>query len=249
MKLLENKVAVITGGTRGIGYAIALNYLKQGAKVVVCGSREETVSKAVEKLKQENAEFVVDGKWPKITDCADVEKTMQEIADKYGKIDILVNNAGVSDKDSIFDYTPGRFAEVMDLNVNAVFYGCKAVAPIMRKNGGGVIINTSSMVSKYGQPKGVAYPVSKFAVNGLTISLARELAEYNIRVNAVAPGVTDTDMVANLPEAMREGIKKTIPLGRIGTPEDVAQAFVYLASDMASYVTGEILQVDGAARS
>lgn len=249
MKLLENKVAVITGGTRGIGKAIALNFLEQGAKVIICGSREETVSKAIQELREKNSDYVVDGKWPKLTDYLDVERNLQQIADKYGKIDILVNNAGVSDKESIFDYDPIRFAEVMDINVNAVFYGCKAVAPIMRKNGGGVIINTSSMVSKYGQPKGVAYPASKFAVNGLTVSLARELAEFNIRVNAVAPGVTDTDMVANLPEAMREGISKTIPLGRIGTPDDVARAFVYLASDMASYVTGEILQVDGACRS
>ncbi len=119
----------------------------------------------------------------------------------------------------------------------------------MKSNGGGVIINTSSMVSLYGQPSGVAYPTSKFAVNGMTKSLARELATDNIRVNAVAPGVTDTDMVANLPEAMREGIKKTIPLGRIGTPEDVANAFLYLASDAASYVSGEVLSVDGCART
>ena len=105
------------------------------------------------------------------------------------------------------------------------------------------------MVSLYGQPAGVAYPASKFALNGMTKSLARDLAKDNIRVNAVAPGVTDTDMVANLPEQVREGIKKTIPLGRIGTPEDVANAFLYLASDQASYVTGEILSVDGCART
>ena len=145
-------------------------------------------------------------------------------------------------------YNPDDFDKVMKLNVNAVFYATKAVAPIMKANGGGSIITTSSMVSLYGQPSGCAYPASKFAVNGLTKSLARELAKDGIRVNAVAPGVTDTDMVANLPEQMREGIKKTIPLGRIGTPEDVANAFVYLASDKASYVTGEILSVDGCAR-
>jgi 3-oxoacyl-[acyl-carrier protein] reductase/7-alpha-hydroxysteroid dehydrogenase len=119
----------------------------------------------------------------------------------------------------------------------------------MKANGGGVIINTSSMVSLYGQPAGAAYPTSKFAVNGLTKSLARELAPDHIRVNAVAPGVTNTDMVANLPEAMREGIKKTIPLGRIGEAQDVANAFLYLASDLGSYVTGEILSVDGCART
>ena len=155
----------------------------------------------------------------------------------------------MSAHESIYDYDVAKFDEVMALNVNAMFYGCRAVAPIMKGQGGGVIINTSSMVSLYGQPAGVAYPTSKFAVNGLTKSLARELAPDNIRVNAVAPCVTNTDMVANLPKDLREGVKKTIPLGRIGEPEDVANAFVYLASDMASYVTGEILSVDGCARS
>ena len=137
----------------------------------------------------------------------------------------------------------------MMLNVNSVFYGIRAVVPIMKENGGGVIINTSSMVSLYGQPAGCAYPASKFAVNGLTKSLARELAPHNIRVNAVAPGVTDTDMVANLPEQVREGVKKTIPLGRIGEPEDIANAVLFLASDKASYITGEIMSVDGCART
>ena len=246
---LKNKVAVVTGGTRGIGLAIVRAYLKNGAKVVLFGSRKESAEKAVGELKQENAKYEVEGMYPDLTDYASLESAINAIAKKYGKIDILVNNAGVSARESIYAYNPEDFDKVMKLNVNAVFYGIKAVAPIMKQNGGGVIINTSSMVSLYGQPAGCAYPASKFAVNGLTKSLARELAPDKIRVNAVAPGVTDTDMVANLPEAMREGIKKTIPLGRIGAPEEVANAFVYLASDNASYVTGEILSVDGCARS
>ena len=118
--------------------------------------------------------------------------------------------------------------------------------PFLEKNGG-VILNTSSMVSIYGQPSGVMYPASKFAVNGMTKSLSRELAPFGVRVNAVAPGITETDMVKNLPKEMIEPLIKTIPLGRIGKPEDVANAFLFLASDMASYVTGEILSVDGAA--
>lgn len=119
----------------------------------------------------------------------------------------------------------------------------------MKENARGVILNTSSMVSLYGQPSGVGYPASKFAVNGLTKSLARELGAYNIRVNAVAPGITNTDMVAKLPKEMIEPLIKTIPLGRIGEPKDIANAFLFLASDMASYITGTILSVDGAARS
>ena len=117
----------------------------------------------------------------------------------------------------------------------------------MKEQGGGVIINTSSMVSIYGQPAGCGYPATKFAVNGLTRSLARELAKDQIRVNAVAPGITRTDMVAALPEEMVKRISASIPLGRVGEPEDIANAFLFLASDMASYVTGEILSVDGAA--
>ena len=137
----------------------------------------------------------------------------------------------------------------MDLNVNAMFNVTKAVVPYMKKQNSGVILNTSSMVSIYGQPSGVGYPASKFAVNGLTKSLARELAPFNIRVNAVAPGITKTDMVASLPKEMIEPLIKTIPLGRIGEPRDIANAFVFLASNMASYITGVILQVDGCARN
>lgn len=249
MGLLKNKVAVVTGGTRGIGFSIVKRYLEEGATVIIFGSRAETVNKAVNQLKNINQNYLVEGYCPKLTDYQQVKDVIDQVKVKYGRIDILVNNAGLSAHESIFDYKVEDFDKVMALNVNAVFYGCKAVSSIMKEQGCGVIINTSSMVSLYGQPAGVAYPTSKFAVNGLTKSLARELAPYNIRVNAVAPGVTNTDMVANLPEQMREGVKKTIPLGRIGEPVDVANAFVYLASDLASYVTGEILSVDGCARS
>ena len=137
----------------------------------------------------------------------------------------------------------------MDLNVNAMFLCTKLVVPYMKENGGGVILNTSSMVSIYGQSAGVGYPTSKFAVNGMTKSLARELGKYKIRVNAVAPGVINTDMVSSLPKEVIAPIIAGIPLGRIGEPEDIANAFLYLASPMASFVTGEILSVDGAGRA
>ena len=145
-------------------------------------------------------------------------------------------------------YTSNEYEKLMNINIKGVFLGCKLIVPYMENNGG-VILNTSSMVSIYGQPSGCMYPASKFAVNGLTKSLARELAPKNIRVNAVAPGITETDMVKALPKEVIEPLIKTIPLGRIGKPEDVANAFLFLASDMASYITGDILQVDGAARS
>ena len=135
----------------------------------------------------------------------------------------------------------------MDLNVNSIFVCAQAAAKIMKEQGSGVILNTSSMVSIYGQPSGVGYPASKFAVNGLTKSLARELGPDNIRVNAVAPGITNTDMMQAVPKEIIEPLINTIPLRRIGEPEDIANAFLYLASDMASYVTGVVLSVDGAA--
>ena len=249
MDLLKGKTAMVTGGTRGIGYAIVKKYLENGANVALCGSRQETVDKAIAKLKEENPEYQVIGLYPDLQKPEEVEKAITTVKETFGTLDIMVNNAGVSARESIYDYKPEDFAKTMSLNVNAVFNCAQAAAKIMKEQGDGVILNTSSMVSIYGQPSGVAYPASKFAVNGLTKSLARELAKDNIRVNAVAPGITRTDMVAALPEEMIKPLIATIPLGRIGEPEDIANAFLYLASDLASYVTGVILSVDGAARS
>ncbi len=245
--LLQGKVAVVTGGTRGIGFAVVKKFLENGAKVALLGSRQETVDKALQKIKEEDADAEVVGYWPNLMNAGEVEEVFTKVRDMYGSLDILVNNAGVSARDSFYEYKPEDFEKVIDLNVNSVFICAQAAAKIMREQGGGVILNTSSMVSIYGQPAGVGYPASKFAVNGLTKSLARELGKDQIRVNAVAPGVTRTDMVAALPEEMVKRLTATIPLGRVGEPEDVANAFLFLASDMASYVTGEILSVDGAA--
>ena len=247
--MLDGKVAVVTGGTRGIGFATVKKFLENGAKVFLLGSKKESVDTAIKQLKDINENYEVDGDCPNLSDLASVKTTFSHIVEKYGKIDILVNNAGMSAMDKIYEYKEEDFKKIMDLNVNAVFNCSRAVVDYMKKNGGGVILNTSSMVSIYGQPSGCGYPASKFAVNGLTKSLARELGKDNIRVNAVAPGVTLTDMMKNVPDNVIEPIIKEIPLGRIGTPEDIANAFLFLASDMASYITGVILSVDGAARS
>lgn len=245
--MLENKVCIITGGTRGIGLETARLFSENNAKVIIFGSKQDSVDKAKDELSKDG--YLVDGYYPDLNNYDEIEKVILDIYNKYGKIDILINNAGISANKKIEDTTSDEFSKIMDLNVNAIFNMTKAVVPYMKNNNGGVILNTSSMVSIYGQPSGVGYPASKFAVNGLTKSLARELASFNIRVNAVAPGITKTDMVAALPEEMIAPLIKTIPLGRIGEPRDIANAFLFLASDMASYITGNILSVDGAARS
>lgn len=245
---LTGKVAVVTGGTRGIGFEIVKKYLQNGATVVLFGSRQETVEKALAKLKEENPAWEADGLWPNLAKAAEVEQAILQVKEKYGHLDILVNNAGISQSTPLYQYTAEEFDKIIDLNVKAVFYTILPAAKIMKEQGGGCIINTSSMVSITGQPAGVGYPASKYAVNGITVSLARELARDNIRVNAVAPGVTRTDMVAALPEDMLKRVSATIPIGRPGEPEEVASAFLFLASNLAQYVTGEILSVDGAAK-
>lgn len=246
--MLKNKVAVVTGGTRGIGLEIVRKFLQNGAKVALLGSRTETAQNALDKLKQENCSYSVLAFAPNLTNENEITACFRTVEQNFGKIDILVNNAGISSSTPLESYTSEEYDKIMDINVKAVFTCSKSIVPFLKTNGG-VILNTSSMVSVYGQPSGVMYPSSKFAVNGLTKSLARELAKFKIRVNAVAPGITETDMVKNLPPQMIEPLIKSIPLGRIGTPEDIANAFVFLASDMASYITGDILHVDGCARS
>lgn len=245
--MLKGKVAVVTGGTRGIGYAIVKKFLENGASVVLWGSRQETVDRALERLRQDNPDWQVTGMAPDLGSYEEVARALDSVKKKYGKIDIMVNNAGISARDSLYDYNPEDFDRIMDLNVNSVFRCSKAAAAIMREHGGGVILNTSSMVSFYGQPAGSGYPASKFALNGLTKSLARELGRDHIRVNAVAPGVTRTDMMEAVPQEVIEPIVRTIPPGRLGEAEDIANAFLFLASDMASYITGAIIPVDGAA--
>ena len=243
--MLKGKTAIVTGGTRGIGFAIVKKYLENGANVVLAGSRQESVEKALKQLSAYEGRIM--GIWPDLCDPEAVARDFAAVKERFGRVDILANNAGVSSRTSLYEYTLEEFGKIMEINVKAVFVCSQAAARIMKEQGGGVIINTSSMVGEYGQPSGCGYPASKFAVNGLTKSLARELAKDQIRVNAVAPGVTRTDMVAALPQEMVDRISAGIPLGRMGEPLDIANAYLYLASDLASYVTGITLRVDGAA--
>ncbi len=243
--MLKGKTAVVTGGTRGIGFAIVKKYLENGANVAIAGSRQATVEKAIEKLPEYKDRVM--GIWPDLCSPEEVAAAFSSVKERFGSLDILANNAGISSRTSLYDYTVEEFSKIFDINVKAVFICTQAAARIMKEQGGGVIISTSSMVGEYGQPSGCGYPASKFAVNGLTRSLSRELAKDQIRVNAVAPGVTRTDMLDALPTEMVERISAGIPLGRVGEPLDIANAYLFLASDLASYVTGLTLRVDGAA--
>ena len=246
---LKDKVAVITGGSRGIGFATADQFLKEGATVILTASSEATAEKAVTQLKEKYPDAVVAGISPNLTSLEAVRTAFREVSETYGCIDILVNNAGISESTPFTEYTEELFDKVMDLNVKGVFNATRAASECMVARGKGVILSTSSMVSISGQPSGFAYPASKFALNGLTVSLARELGPKGIRVNAVAPGITETDMMKAVPKEVIEPMIARIPLRRLGQPEDIANAFVFLASDEASYITGVVLSVDGMARS
>ena len=246
--MLKGKVAVITGGTRGIGFATAKKFLENEAKVVLLGSKQETVEKAIKELKQIDSSYEVIGFYPNLSSKEEMNEVFKKVKEIYGHIDILINNAGISSKTKIEDYSEEEYDKITNLNIKSVFNCSKQIIPYLKETKG-VILNTSSMVSIYGQPSGVMYPTTKFAVNGITKSLARELAPQRIRVNAVAPGIINTDMVAKLPKEMIEPLIKTIPFGRIGEPEDIANAFLFLSSNLSSYITGVVLSVDGLARS
>ena len=246
---LKDKVAIITGGSRGIGYATAERFLQEGATVILTASTKESAQAAAAKLQEKYPEATVAGISPDLSSLKSVREAFAETAAKYGCVDILVNNAGISESTPFTEYTEETFDRVMDLNVKGVFNATRAASECMVAKGEGVILSTSSMVSISGQPSGFAYPASKFAVNGLTVSLARELGPKGIRVNAVAPGITETDMMKAVPKEVIEPMIARIPLRRLGKPEDVANAFVFLASEEASYITGVVLSVDGMART
>ena len=246
---LTNKVAIVTGGSRGIGLATVKAFIEAGATVILTASTQGSADKAVARLKEKYPEATVAGISPDLASLESVRSAFREATGKYGCGDILVNNAGVSESTPFMNYTEDTFDKVMDLNVKGVFNATRAAAECMVTREKGVILSTSSMVSISGQPSGFAYPASKFAVNGLTVSLARELGPKGIRVNAVAPGIIETDMMKAVPKEVIEPMISRIPLKRLGKPEDIANAFVFLASEEASYITGVVLSVDGMART
>ena len=243
---LDNKVAIITGSTRGIGNSIARLFLENNAKVVICGSTEENALKAVNKMKEELnlTDDNIMGIGLNMKDTSAIKESVDKVINKWNKVDILVNNAGITSNVSLLDSTDEDFMEMFQINFFGVVSLTRKVVKYMKETGGS-IINTSSMVANYGARNQSAYASSKFAINGLTKSLAKELGMYNIRVNAVAPGVVATDMMGIVTEEMKQGLLRMTPLNKMAEPTDLAGAYLYLASDLSKFTTGTIIQVDG----
>ena len=244
---VEDKVVIITGSSRGIGNAIAREFVKGKAKVVVCGSNLENAVRSVQEIKNDLniTESFLLPVGLNIKDTEDIKRVINKVVNKWGRVDVLINNAGITSNVSLLDSTDEEFKEMFDVNFFGVVSLTREVVKYM-KDTGGSIINTSSMVGTYGGRNQSAYASSKSAINGLTKSLAKELGMYNIRVNAVAPGVVGTDMVRkNVSDEMKAGLLRMTPLNKMAEPKDLAGIYLYLASDASCFTTGQVIGVDG----
>lgn len=246
---LKDKVCLVTGGAAGIGKATAERFAEEGAQVVICDVNEQVGQETVKALGP-NARFYK----VNVANRQEVQAWVDDVWSQYGRIDVLVNNAGilrdaqlvkVKDGELVGQMAEADFDLVIAVNLKGVFNCAQAVAPYMIKQGGGVILNATSIVGLDGNFGQTNYVATKAGVIGMTKVWARELGRYNIRVNAVAPGFTATDIIKSMPEKIIEGMKARTPLGRMGQPRDIANAYLFLASDEASFITGEVLRVDG----
>ena len=240
---LDNKVAVITGGARGIGFAVAKRYLAEGARVALWDILEETIETAREKLAAGDSEvraYVVD-----VTSSEQVKAALDRVEADLGPVDIMVNNAGITRDSMVHKMSDEAWDAVINVNLKGVFTCGREAAARMRARGTGVILNTTSVVGSCGNIGQTNYAASKAGVIGMTRTWAKELGRKGVRVNAVAPGFTMTEMMGTVPEKVLDMIREKTPLCRLGQPEEIAAAFAYLASDDAAFVTGQVLGVDG----
>lgn len=240
---LEGKVGIITGAARGIGQATAYQYAREGARVVVCDLNLEMLQETLDELTKMGAEklaYAVD-----VTDRTTVEKMVVDVVAQWGRIDVLVNNAGITADAQLKKMSEADFDKVIDINLKGVFNCTQLVVPHMIEQGGGVVLNASSVVGVYGNFGQTNYAATKWGVIGMTKTWAKELGKNGIRVNAVAPGFILTPMVQKMPENVLDMMKDKSPLKRLGTPEDIAHAYAWLASDEAGFITGTVLSVDG----
>ncbi len=247
MQLLKGKHALITGGTAGIGKAIALAFAKQGAHVAIFGTNPERSAQVVEEMTQ--AKVADDQRFTavivNVSDTKAVEAAIKELLAAWGKVDILVNNAGITRDTLLMKMSEADWDEVIDVNLKSVYNTCQALVRPMIKARSGKIINISSVVGLTGNAGQVNYAASKSGMIGFTKALAQEVATRNVCVNCIAPGFIETRMTGELTDAQKEGILKKIPMGRLGQPEEIAKAALFLASDLSDYVTGQVLTVDG----
>jgi len=241
--VLKDKVAIITGGGRGIGKEIALTFAREGANIAICDVNAEVLNTAqadIEKTGRTVLTGVVD-----VTKPDQVDSFVQKTLDKFGKIDILVNNAGITRDTLLVRMSENDWDLVLSVNLKGAFNCTKAVSKIMMKQRDGRIVNMASIIGIMGNAGQANYAASKGGLIALTKTVAKELASRNVRANAIAPGFIQTDMTAKLSEEVRSEMLKHIPLGKLGTAQDVADLALFLASDASSYITGQVVQVDG----
>lgn len=242
-KRLDNKIAIITGGAQGIGFRTAERFAEEGAKVVLWDVNTERGTQAVEKLTQKG--FRAEFHRVNVAQHADVQAAAKAVFEKYGSIDILVNNAGITRDATLAKMTPEQWQQVIDINLTGVFNCAQAVSQYMAERGYGRILNASSVVGLYGNFGQTNYVAAKAGLIGMTQVWAKELGKKGITVNAVAPGFIATDMLETVPEKVLDGIRAKTPLGRLGSADDIANAYLFLASDEAAFITGTVLSVDG----
>lgn len=240
---LENKVAIITGASRGIGRGIASTFAKAGANVVCVSRNQADIDSVAQSLDSFRGSAV--GMACDVSDFESFSGLVMSVVEKYDKVDILVNNAGITRDGLIFRLKDQDWDQVLDINLKGAFNGIKSVARQMMKQRSGRIINISSVVGLTGNAGQTNYSASKAGLSGLTKSAARELAARNITVNSIAPGYIDTDMTAGLSDELKENLNKQIPLGQIGSVDNIAYTALFLASDEAKYITGQTITVDG----
>lgn len=240
---LQGKIAVITGGTSGIGKATALRFAKEGADVVVWARNPQKGEDFVKEAKQQG--YTITFMPVDVSKFEEVQAAANKVKELKGGVDILVNDAGITNDASLKKMTPQMWQNVIDINLTGTFNCVKCISPFMLEKGYGRIINVSSVVGLYGNFGQTNYVATKAGIIGMTKTLGRELGRKGITVNAVAPGFIATDMVAKMPKEVLDGMIAKVPVGRLGTPEDIASMFTFLASDEASYVNGATFSVDG----
>lgn len=245
--MLKEKKILVTGGTRGIGRSIAQTFAKNGAHVIILGTNEEKAQETVADLKQlaVDPEQKFDYKLVNLSQHQQVIEVLESIEKSWGALDVVVNNAGITRDNLLMRMSEQDWNEVLDVNLKSIFSVCHHVIKSMLKARRGKIINISSVIGLTGNPGQVNYSASKFGVVGFTRSLAIEVAKRGICVNCIAPGFIATDMTADLTEAQKEEILRKIPMQKLGTAHDIAQAALFLASSMSDYVTGQVITVDG----